>query len=308
MCIKASPLWAKLSANFSLTTNLRLDPNAGNVYPEYLRSVGKGTHLLAAPIDPSTPDALPIRLPGSMVLQLPRPTIVDLVAAVYEPLAETGVTSEEYFAKRCILAPYVVDVAAINDLMLGSNEPPIVEYRFADSIEKDHEGGGTDLMPPEILHMQNQSNFPPHRLRVRVGVQVILLRSVDPANGLCNGTRLIIEQCGQWVLQARILCGAHKGNVVLLPRMDLTTGEGERLPFIMRRRQFPVALAFSMTINKSQGQSLSNVGIYLSRPVFAHGQLYVALSRARDPAKVHVLSVQDRFKSLNVVYQNVLTM
>jgi hypothetical protein len=37
---------------------------------------------------------------------------------------------------------------------------------------------------------------------------------------------------------------------------------------------------------------------YLSRPVFAHGQLDVALSRARDPAKVYVLSVQDRFKTL----------
>jgi ATP-dependent DNA helicase PIF1 len=119
---------------------------------------------------------------------------------------------------------------------------------------------------------------------------------------------LVIEHCGQWVLAARILGGAHKGNVVLLPRMDLTTGEGERLPFIMRRRQFPVALTFSMTISKSQGQSLSTVGIYLSRPVFAHGQLYVALSRARNPVKVHVLSVQDRFQTVNVVYKSVLTM
>jgi ATP-dependent DNA helicase PIF1 len=108
---------------------------------------------------------------------------------------------------------YVGDVAAINDLMLGSNEPTIPEYLFADSIEKDQEGG-TDLMAPEILHMQNQSNFPPYRLRLRVGVPVILLRNVDPASGLCNGTRLIIEQCGKWVLQARILCGAHKRSVV----------------------------------------------------------------------------------------------
>jgi hypothetical protein len=111
-------------------------------------------------------------------------------------------------------------------------------------------------MPPEISHLQNPSNVPPHRLRLRVGAPVILLRNVDPTNGLCNGTRLIIEHCGKWVLQARILCGAHKGSVVLVPRMDLITGDGERLPFTKRRRQFPVALTLSMTINKSQ-QSLS---------------------------------------------------
>ena len=45
----------------------------------------------------------------------------------------------------------------------------------------------------------------------------------------------------------------------------------------MNRRQFPVKLAFAMTINKSQGQSLQHTGLWLPEPVFAHGQLYVAL-------------------------------
>jgi hypothetical protein len=188
------------------------------------------------------------------------------------------VPAEEYYAETCILAPYVVDVATINDLMLGDNDPTIFEYLSADAIVDDHVGG-TDLMPQENLHRQNPSNFPPHRLRLRVGAPVILLRKVDPANRLCNVTRLVIEKCGRWVLQARILCGVHKGNVLISPRMDLNTKEGERLPFTMRRRQFPLALAYSMTINKSQDQLSSNVGICLSRPVFSHGQLYVAMSR-----------------------------
>lgn len=50
-------------------------------------------------------------------------------------------------------------------------------------------------------------------------------------------------------------------------------------PFRWKRRQFPVRLSFSMTINKGQGQSLGKVGVYLSRDVFPHGQLYVPLSR-----------------------------
>ena len=57
----------------------------------------------------------------------------------------------------------------------------------------------------------------------------------------------------------------------------------------MVRRQFPIRLAFAMTINKAQGQSLKRVGVYLKRPVFAHGQAYVALSRAGIPSETRVL-------------------
>ncbi len=74
------------------------------------------------------------------------------------------------------------------------------------------------------------------------------------------------------------------------------------MPFIMSRRQFPIRLAFAMTINKSQGQSLGKVGILLRVPVFTHGQLYTAFSRAqkRDCIKIHIVdtpNVQGKFKN-----------
>ena len=62
-----------------------------------------------------------------------------------------------------------------------------------------------------------------------------------------------------------------------------------------------------MTINKAEGQSLHTVGVDLCQPVFSHGQLYVALSRATSSHSVHVLlSPDSQNKTRNVVYPEVL--
>ncbi|KAL4576986.1 hypothetical protein LXL04_013087 [Taraxacum kok-saghyz] len=72
-------------------------------------------------------------------------------------------------------------------------------------------------------------------------------------------------------------------------------------------------LCFAMTINKAQGQTIPNVGVYLPEPVFSHGQLYVALSRgiSRGNTKVLVKSVEksnvDEVYTSNVVYKEVLS-
>jgi hypothetical protein len=56
-----------------------------------------------------------------------------------------------------------------------------------------------------------------------------------------------------------------------------------------------------MTINKSQGQSLENVVVLLKTQVFAHGQLYVALSRVTNPANLSVFQLSSSNYIVNVV-------
>jgi len=95
-------------------------------------------------------------------------------------------------------------------------------------------------------------------------------------------------------------------NTVFIPRMSLEASK-EDYPVPLQRVQFPVRLAYSMTINKSQGQTVQHVGLDLCTPVFAHGQLYVALSQCTHPRHIKVLfgEGQSDNKTTNVVYREV---
>jgi ATP-dependent DNA helicase PIF1 len=103
---------------------------------------------------------------------------------------------------------------------------------------------------------------------------------------------------------------------MFIPWLSITPSDTERMPFTLCRHQFPVRPAFAMTINKAQGQTLKMVGIFLPKPVFTHGQLYVAMSRIGCPEGVTLLVTdgwedvhEDALASVythNVVYTEVL--
>jgi ATP-dependent exoDNAse (exonuclease V) alpha subunit len=93
-------------------------------------------------------------------------------------------------------------------------------------------------------------------LTLKIGAPVILLRNLDPSLGMCNGTRMRVSRLGGRVVECEILTGKHAGRVVFIPRIPMAPSSTEDLPFEFSRTQFPLRLAFAMTINKSQGQTL----------------------------------------------------
>jgi len=125
----------------------------------------------------------------------------------------------------------------------------------------------------------------------------MLLRNLDQIEGLCNGSRLVVSRLRNHVIVAKIIIGARKGQEVYIPRMSMSPSQTP-WPFKLIRRQFPVMLSYAMIINKSQGQSLASVSLYLPTPVFNHGQLYVAISRVQSKGGLKILIHDNEMKPL----------
>ena len=69
------------------------------------------------------------------------------------------------------------------------------------------------------------------------------------------------------VIKATILTGPFDGEAVLIPHISKIPTD---LPFQFKRLQFPIRLAFAITINNAQGQSLEKCGIDLNTDCFSH--------------------------------------
>ncbi|XP_015970024.1 uncharacterized protein LOC107493435 [Arachis duranensis] len=110
-----------------------------------------------------------------------------------------------------------------------------------------------DLYGPELLNSINCSGLPPHKLILKVGVPVMLLRNIDQSSCLCNGTRLQVRKLGNHVIEREVLTGNNVGHIALIPRMNMVPTD-ETVPVRFQRRQFSIIVSFAMTINKSRGQ------------------------------------------------------
>ncbi|GFW83296.1 ATP-dependent DNA helicase [Trichonephila clavipes] len=96
-------------------------------------------------------------------------------------------------------------------------------------------------------------------------------------------------------LAATILIEKFQGEVVLLPRIPMIPSDS---PIPFKRLQFPIRLAFAVTINKSQGQTMKICGLNLENPCFSHGLLYVACSGVGKPSNLFVYTPQGLAKNI----------
>ncbi|KAL0336639.1 UNVERIFIED_CONTAM: ATP-dependent DNA helicase PIF6 [Sesamum radiatum] len=198
-----------------------------------------------------------IRIPDCMAIPWEGEHSIEQLINFVFPELSSHAYDPEYIASRALLTPLNDDVNKLNEnvLIVFHGE----EVTSFDSVADDER----NLYLLEFLNSLSLGSLPPHKLTLKRGSPIMLLRNIDPKIGLCNGTRLICYRFGRNIIKAEILAGQFKGMRVFIPRIPSKSAEDASIPFEMTRRQFPVRLSFALTINKSQGQTIPNVGIYL---------------------------------------------
>ncbi len=102
--------------------------------------------------------------------------------------------------------------------------------------------------------MLNALGLPIAELCLKVECPIILLQNIDPKQGLCNGTHAIIINMSNCHIEIRLLTKDHAGEVALIPQITLSPSlTWFDFTIKLNRCQFPIQLAFVLTINKSQG-------------------------------------------------------
>ena len=300
--VQHSPLRVHVRTMF-LERNMRADAGE-RTFCQWLLALGDGR----LPPPAAGRGEHPIQLLDDVV---ERGQLVDTVFPE-DALRETP----DQLRNRAILCPRNDESLAVNNAVLDRMPGNEVVYASADDMADEDDDELADVTPVEFLNSITPSGMPPHRLRLKTGAVVMLLRNLGVERGLCNDTRLVVRQLGETVIEAEIITGAAAGERVLLPRMTLQPSD-TGMPFKFRWRQFLVRLGYALTINKAQGQTFGMVGVSLRRPVFAHGQIYVALSRVRRQAAIRV-KVMDTAQqrphdtagrhtyTQNIVYQELL--
>jgi hypothetical protein len=220
--LSSSVLWHQVRI-LTLTENMRLRANPlSKLYAKYLLRVGNGQESSIINHFPPKANAKPsIGVEIALYPEIHQaPSLKTLMHAVFLALA-INYANQGYMDGRAILTTKNTVMNSFNTQII--EVVPRQEHIFlsADSVET-----GDDqamVISTEFLNTITLAGMPPHRLALKVGVPVMLLKNLDVTSGLCNGTCLIISRLAWRLIIAQIIGGAHVRNIINIPRITIIT-------------------------------------------------------------------------------------
>ncbi|XP_058734279.1 uncharacterized protein LOC131606007 [Vicia villosa] len=185
-----------------------------------------------------------IEIPEEFLIPKSDNPIKAIVESTYPGLLE-NYKNVHYLESKAILGATIEIVDEINDYVLSLIPGEEKEYLSSNTIDRSNvnDPGIYDFITPEFLSSLRTSGLPNHRLKLKIGTPIMLMRNLDQSEGLCNGTRLIVTKMANHVLEAKIMSDKHEGNIIYIPRMTTSPSQSP-WPFRLSRRQFPIIVSY----------------------------------------------------------------
>ena len=154
----------------------------------------------------------------------------------------------EFISKRAILATTNECVNEINNLCLQKMLGDDIVLPSAESTVNPDDA---THYPVEYINSLQDSGIPPHRLTLKLNAVIMFLRNLNINGGLCNGTKLTIQDViNDRLIKATIATGKGKGGTVLIQKIVMQPADENQFGFEWQRLQFPVRVSFVMTVHK----------------------------------------------------------
>jgi ATP-dependent DNA helicase PIF1 len=141
----------------------------------------------------------------------------------------------------------------------------------------------------ELENLIKNNNIIPN-LRLKKGAQVMCTRNLDLSSQVCNGSQGVITD----IVNGKPIVTFSNGKKMT---MEPSWYQSDNYPTIAIA-QYPLCLAWALTIHKIQGSSLAQAQIDIGNSIFEFGQTYVALSRVKKMEGLYLMNFQpNRIKS-----------
>jgi len=207
--------------------------------------------------------------------------------------------------EKAILCATNEDVDEWNTIVQGLNPNTARTYASSNQFKDvdDPHGILASILTEDACMFYRQNGVPDHRITLKRGDICFVMRTLNRKEKLANNTRVVIVELYDRIIKVATIEEYPRNFVIPRIRFNVKLKFGG---FTLLRTQFPLRLAYAMTKNKSQGQSIPVSLDDVRHPTFSHGHLYVSMSRATDVDEKAFFCNEEQVVDGSVVVRNVV--